>query len=134
MRALIPSFFAVQLAGLVAASPGLAFDLNGAWATDAADCPKIFAKKGNAIAFRPKSELHGGGFIIDGNTIRGKTAKCTIKQRREEGGTLQLIASCATDVLLSNMQFSLRIVNDNKVSRIFPGMEGMELAYDRCAF
>ena len=42
------------------------------------------------------------------------------------------MAACATDIMLSNVQFSLRVVNENKVSRIFPGMEGMELAYDRC--
>jgi hypothetical protein len=113
-------------------SPSHALDLNGAWATDAADCQKIFVKKGNAISFRPQSELHGGGFIIDGNTIRGKAAKCVIKARREDGEIIHLMAACATDIMLSNVQFSLRVVNENKVSRIFPGMEGMELAYDRC--
>jgi hypothetical protein len=46
---------------------------------------------------------------------------------------LQLIAACATDIMLSDVQFSLKIVSDNKVSRIFPGMEGIELSFDRCS-
>ena len=110
-----------------------AIDLTGAWATDAADCQKIFVKKGKVISFQPRSELHGGGFIIDGNSIRGKAAKCAIKARREDGQLIHLIAACATDIMLSNVQFSLRVVSENKVSRIFPGMEGMEVAYYRCS-
>ena len=35
--------------------------------------------------------------------------------------------------MLSDVQFSLKIVNDNKVSRVFPGMEGIELSFDRCS-
>jgi hypothetical protein len=134
MRALTRACLALQLAAAaVVSSPSLAFDLNGAWATDAANCEKIFAKKGNAIAYRSRSELHGSGFIIEANKIRGRTANCVIKTRRQAGDIIHLLAGCATDVMLSSMQFSLRIVNENKVLRIFPGMEGMELAYDRCS-
>ena len=77
--------------------------------------------------------MHGSGFVVEGNSIRGKAAKCTIKARRQEGEILHLIAACATDIMLSDVQFSLKIVNDNKVSRVFPGMEGIELAFDRCS-
>jgi hypothetical protein len=109
-----------------------AFDLNGAWASDAKFCSNIFERKGKALSFRRESELHGSGFIIDGNTIRGKAAKCAIKARKDAGEIINLVATCATDIMLSDVQFSMRIINDNKVSRIFPGMEGMELTYDRC--
>jgi hypothetical protein len=43
------------------------------------------------------------------------------------------VAACATDIMLSDVQFSLRVINDDKVSRIFPGMEGIELSFDRCS-
>jgi hypothetical protein len=42
------------------------------------------------------------------------------------------MAACATDLMLSDVQFSLKMVNENRVFRIFPGMEGIELSYDRC--
>jgi hypothetical protein len=123
----------VQILGLTSAlSPAHAFDLNGAWASDANLCSKIFENNGKEISFHRDSELHGSGFIIDGKTIRGKAAKCAIKTRKDAGDIINLIASCATDIMLSNMQFSLRVVNEDKISRIFPGMEGMELSYDRC--
>jgi hypothetical protein len=102
-------------------------------ATDANICSKIFKRKGKSVSFRPESEVYGSGFIVDGSSIRGKAAKCTIKARRQEGEILHLIAACATDIMLSDVQFSLKIISDNKVSRIFPGMEGIELSFDRCS-
>jgi hypothetical protein len=90
-------------------------------------------EKRKDISFRPESEVHGGGFIIEGNSIRGRTAKCSIKTRRENGEIIHLVAACATDIMLSDVQFSLRVINDDKVSRIFPGMEGIELSFDRCS-
>lgn len=123
---------AVGLVLLGSAAP--AMDLDGAWATDRAVCPKIFVKTGGSIAFRPESELHGSGFIIEGNTIRGTSARCTIKARKEDGATVHLLASCATDIMLSSMQFSVKVIGPDKISRVFPGMDGMELGYDRCSF
>ena len=124
----------IPIAGvLILSSSSHALDLTGAWATDGSVCRKIFQRKGNSISFRPESEVHGSGFVVEGNSIRGKAAKCTIKARRQEGEILHLIAACATDIMLSDVQFSLKIVNDNKVSRVFPGMEGIELAFDRCS-
>ena len=61
--------------------------------TDAWLCDKIFVKAGNAVSFRPDSELYGSGFIIDGNRIRGQPAKCEIKSRRESRLVTHLIAS-----------------------------------------
>lgn len=110
-----------------------AFDLNGAWATDKSVCQKIFQRKGKSISFRPESEVHGSGFIIEGNSIRGKAAKCAIKARRESGEMIYLVAGCATDIMLSDLQFSLKVVDENKLSRVFPGMEGIELSFDRCS-
>ena len=102
-----PSLLTVPMAALsILASPAHALDLNGAWATDAAACEKLFVKKGKSFAFRPELEVPGGGFIVDGNTIRGKTANCTIKARKETGQIIHLLASCSTDIMLSDVQFA----------------------------
>lgn len=128
------SLLIVPLAALsILASPAHALDMTGAWATDAAACEKLFVKKGKSFAFRPELEVPGGGFIVDGNTIRGKTANCTIKARKETAQIIHLLASCSTDIMLSDVQFSAKIVNENRITRIFPGLEGVEISYDRCA-
>jgi len=100
--------------------------------TDASLCDKVFVKA--AVSFRPDSELYGSGFIIDGNRIRGQSAKCEIKSRRESGLVTHLIASCATDIMFSSVQFSLKVIDENRVIRVFPEMPDMEVPYARCPF
>ena len=35
-------------------------------------------------------------------------------------------------IMLSNVQFELNVVNSDKIRRLFPGMEDMEIFYYRC--
>jgi hypothetical protein len=111
-----------------------AAELTGAWAPDADKCDKVFVRRGRVkqIDFAEFSSLHGGGFIIEADRLRGKFAKCTIKTRKEDGQGLNLIAGCATDIMLSNVQFVLKVVDDDNITRLFPGIEGMEVKYHRC--
>ena len=112
--------------------PSGAFDLNGVWATDAALCDKMFEKRGSQVMFTEISDLYGSGFVIDGTRIKGKMAQCTIKSQKEDGGTLQIAAACATAIMHQDVEFSLKIVNDKAITRLFPGMSGMEVIYYRC--
>jgi hypothetical protein len=113
-----------------------AVELTGAWAAYADKCNEVFVRRGRArqIGFAEFSSIHGGGFIISANQLRGKFAKCTIKTRKEDGQSLNLIAACATDIMLSNVQFVLKVVDDDNMTRVFPGIEGMEVKYHRCQF
>jgi hypothetical protein len=112
--------------------PCSAFDLSGIWATDPELCGKMFEKRGSEVTFTPLSDLYGSGFVVDGTRIKGKMAQCTIQSQKQNGEMLQLEAACATEIMRSDMQFSLKIVNDKAISRGFPGMSGMEVTYYRC--
>ena len=127
------AYAALVLATSIAMSgSATAFDLNGAWASDAGNCAKIFERKGSQVAFTEMSDVYGGGFMIEGDQIIGKFARCRIKARKDEGATINLVAACATDIMLQSVQFSLRELDANNVIRMFPGMEGMEIRYARC--
>lgn len=116
------------------ASPAQAADLNGSWATDASVCNKVFIKKEGAISFQQDSDQYGGGFIMEGNRVRGQMQTCTIKARKEDGNVIHMIAACASDIMASNVQFSARVIDDNTIARIFPGMpEELEISYSRCS-
>lgn len=128
---------AVSAALLLAASitisdPAIALDLSGAWATDADNCAKVFVHKGGQVSFTDMSDVYGGGFIVEGDQITGKFARCRIKAKKDDGATINLVAACASDIMLSSVQFSLREVDANSMIRMFPGMDGMEIKYARC--
>jgi hypothetical protein len=121
-------------AGLHGPGPAVAADLSGAWATSADECSNVFVRRGRAkqIEFSALSDQHGGGFIVEADRLRGKFARCKIKSRKEDGDTINILAGCATDIMLSNVQFSLKMLDPNKISRIFPGIEDMAIIYHRC--
>ncbi len=135
------AFRNLVLAMAIAAGSGLlspleanAFELTGAWATSAEQCSKVFARKGraNQVNFTNFSGVYGGGFIAEANRLRGKFENCSIKSRKETGQTINLVVACASGIMLSNVQFFLKVLDDNTISREFPGMEGMEATYHRC--
>lgn len=123
---------ALAAAWMLAAGSALALDLNGAWATDADNCAKVFVHKGGQVSFTEMSDVYGGGFIVEGDQITGKFARCRIKAKKDDGATINMVAACASDIMLSSVQFSLREVDANSVIRMFPGMDGMEIKYARC--
>ena len=112
--------------------PAHAIDLNGVWTSDPALCDKMFIKKGKQVVFAPLSDLYGSGFIIDGNRIRGKVARCTIKSTKQDGDTVLLSATCSTIIAPQDLEFSLKTVDDNTVTRLIPGASAMRVNFHRC--
>jgi hypothetical protein len=97
-------------------------------------CGKVFARKGRAnhVNFTNFSGVYGGGFIAEANRVRGKFESCLIKSRKDSDQSVNLVVACASGIMLSNVQFFLKVIDDNTISREFPGMEGMEVKYHRC--
>jgi hypothetical protein len=124
--------FALSAVLLAPIAQAEAFDLSGAWATDGELCNRIFARKGSEIVFAELSDLYGSGFIIDGNRIIGKAARCTIESRKQDGEGLDLASACATSIMTQNMKFSLKIIDDNSIRRTIDDVPGMSLKYSRC--
>ncbi|MGZ5757943.1 MAG: hypothetical protein ACXWIH_30715 [Burkholderiales bacterium] len=131
--AILRQVLSVAFCSLVLSLPSQAADLTGVWASDASVCNKMFVKNANRVTFKDDADTYGSGFIIEGNKIRGRSATCDIKSRKEDGGTVHMVAGCATDIMLSNVQLSVKIIDENKISRIFPGIADMEMTYYRCS-
>ncbi|MDA9422244.1 hypothetical protein [Bradyrhizobium guangdongense] len=128
-----PAAVALSLSAILAMNGRAgAVDLNGAWATSADQCDKVFTREGGKLGFTEMSEVYGGGFIVDGDQLIGKSARCKVKVRRDVGTSVNLIATCATDIMLSSVQFSVKALDANSIARLFPGMEDMEIRYNRC--
>jgi hypothetical protein len=116
----------------ILAVPAIAADLAGMWVTNAENCSKVFVKKGSEMSLAEDSDIYGGGFIVEGNVIRGKIGRCTIKSRKSDGNALHLLTTCSTDLMLSNNPFDVVFKDDNTLSRVFPGDPDMSETYYRC--
>jgi hypothetical protein len=119
--------------GLMLPVEAHAIELTGAWASQTDLCKMVFTKTDRQVAFAEFSDLFGSGFIIDGNRIKGRSTRCTIKSRKQNGDMLELAASCATSIMTSSVNFNLKVIDDDNIERQFPGMDGMRLKYSRCS-
>ena len=106
--------------------------LDGAYATQADQCRKVFERKGSQIVFTKTSDMYGSGFIVNDRQIRGKMARCNVTKWTETDDTYNLLASCASDIIMDMTQFSLKMPDERRIVRLFPGMPGMEVTYYRC--
>jgi hypothetical protein len=113
--------------------PAHAIELTGAWASQSDLCKLVFTKKGNTVAFAEFSDLYGSGFLIEGNRIRGKAARCTITSRKQNGDNLELNASCASSIMTQKASFLLKVYDENNIARVIPDIENMEIKYTRCS-
>jgi hypothetical protein len=120
--------------GFLLSSQAQAFDLNGAWATGVDQCDKVFVKKGDRINFTEFSEEYGRGFVVNGNELRSKTSRCSIQSRKEVGDTIDFHAACASEIMASSVQVTVKILDNNSLVRIFqdPVFKGMDLTFYRC--
>jgi hypothetical protein len=115
-------------------SQATAFELTGAWATSADKCTKVFTRKGraNQVGFTTFPGVYGGGFIAEAGRLRSKAENCKVKSKKESDQIINLVVGCASGIMSSDVQFFLKVIDDNTISREFPGMEGMEVKYHRC--
>ena len=92
----------------------------------------VFSKTGDQLGFAELSDLYGSGFIVQGNRIIGKAARCTIEATKQSADGLELSTGCATSIMRQNVKFSLKIVDDNTIDRIVEEIPGMVIRYARC--
>ena len=113
-----------------------AFDLNGAWATDVAACGKLFQKnKDGVLSLAEGADMYGNGFVVRSDVIVGNNATCKILSHKVAGPVSHLVAKCAAEnVAFSTFQFSYRVNDDNSITRIYPGVEELNVNYGRCTF
>ena len=109
-----------------------AANINGVWVTNAAACSKMVAKKGKQTVLAADSDLYGSGFVVDGNVMRGKIATCKITSRKDDGATIHLKGTCATDITVTTNQFDIKMVDDNTLVRMVPGIPELDTLYYRC--
>jgi hypothetical protein len=43
---------------------------------------------------------------------------------KDDAQTVNILTSCASDIMLSKVQFELNMLNLDKIRRLFPGMKG----------
>src|SRR3954464_4090851 len=100
--------------------------LKGAWATDGADCTKIFEKSGDRIKFRDRSasySLDTGIIILKKDKVMGPIGGCTISATAEENHRFSAQLHCSDGLVSRDYSMSFQIIDETHFERIDPKSE-----------
>jgi hypothetical protein len=122
----------LAVAATAIGQPSLAVErLQGAWATSAASCDQVFAKRNGQLVFKHSAE-GWSGFIATGKHIRGANATCDVISSKQKGDVLTVLLGCKTAVIFETSSVSVRFKPDGDVLRFDPEFPEVETSYHRC--
>ena len=107
--------------GRVAEEPSAEFapesiaQLTGAWAYSAADCDKLFQRRGKALAFRQPIDKFAQAAIVESQRIRLPSATCQLERASKEAGALKVSADCQDSISYTPRTVFVKFKSDNEV-------------------
>lgn len=123
---------AVVVINLLPAASHAADRLQGAWVIDATTCDTVFARRNGKLVV--KRSLEGwSGFIVDGKSVRGANASCTLRSTKHNGDVTTFLLDCSDKIMFGSMSVSARFENDDRFIRFDPNFPEVQTVYNRCS-
>jgi hypothetical protein len=89
--------------------------LTGAWAYSAADCAKLFQRRGKALAYKQPIDKFAQAAIVESQRIRLPSATCQLERASQEGGALKVSADCQDSISHTSRTVYIKLKSDNEV-------------------
>jgi hypothetical protein len=114
-----------------AAPPALPF-LQGAWVVEGSRCDATFFRQGTSIQFVRRGATKREGIVIKGNRVEDSRMRCTIAKSKAADGRQDLLLSCFSGLLVSQIGLSLRAADEDTLIRTISGFPEDEIRLRRC--
>jgi hypothetical protein len=112
------------------AASGDSFD--GAWVMEGGTCASVFTTKDGKMDFAKNQGTDLPGVLINGNQIRGLTSTCSIASRTKSADTIKLRLHCESQIMFGDMTVSIKVKDDDTISRVDPDFPEVTTTYHRC--
>ena len=135
MRTITTILSATVLAVMLAAPQARAEalpDLQGGWIDASLSCADVFNTSNGKLVLRNDDGFNVGGFIVEGNRIKGQARGCTVDRSVRKGSTITLLMSCQDSVLASAQEIRLKLNKDGTVTRTLAGFNDFSQTFKRC--
>ncbi len=96
-------------------APQSVAQLVGAWASSAADCDRLFQRRGRALAYRQPVDKFAQAAIVEPQRIRLPSAVCRLETATREGGALRLSADCQDSISYTSRTVYIKLRSDTEV-------------------
>ncbi len=89
--------------------------LVGAWASSAADCDKLFQRRGRALAYRQPVDKFAQAAIVEPQRIRLPSAVCRLETATRKAGALRLSADCQDSISYTSRTVYIKLRSDTEL-------------------
>ncbi len=89
--------------------------LAGAWAGSAADCKKIFERRGKTLSFRQPVDRFARAVIIESQRIRLPTGVCQLERASKQGGALKVSGDCQDSISYTSATAYVKLRSKNQI-------------------
>jgi HlyD family secretion protein len=117
--------------GAVFAPESLA-QLAGAWTQSAADCKRLFQRRGSAVAFRQPVDQFAQAAIIESQRIRLPTGVCRLERASRKGGALEVSGECQDSISYTSRTAYIKLRSKNEIVFNPNGDPTLDTSMTRC--
>jgi HlyD family secretion protein len=106
--------------------------LAGAWTQSAADCKKLFQRRGSAVAYRQPVDRFAQAAIIESQRIRLPTGVCRLERASHESGALKVSGECQDSISYTSRTAYVKLRSKNEIVFNPNGDPALDTSMTRC--
>ena len=114
------------------AAPESLAQLAGAWTQSAADCKKLFQRRGGALTFRQPVDQFAQAVIIESQRIRLPTGVCRLERASRKGGALEVSGDCQDSISYTSRTAYVKLRSKNEIVFNPSGDSALDTSMTRC--
>jgi hypothetical protein len=124
--------FALAAPTRAAAAGAIDPRLIGAWAASAADCQKLFERKGGELTYRQPVDQFAQAFIIEPGQIRSPTGTCRIHSAARDKDGVAVSLDCQDSISFQSETVHFTIRSGAEIVFGPTGGPSLDTTYQKC--
>jgi hypothetical protein len=119
--------------GSVGLADSLDARLAGAWAPSAADCAKLFQRRGGALTFRQPIDKFAQAEIIGPQTILAPSSSCRVLSVSRENGAIKVNTECNDSISFRQESVWIKVQPSGEIVYSPTGDPALGTTFIKCA-
>ncbi len=106
--------------------------LAGAWTTSQPDCPKLFVRRGGALAYRQPVDKFAQAAIIEPNVILLPASTCHVQRVSHANGVIKITADCNDSISYTTQALEIQVKSSGEIVYSPTGDPALDTTLIKC--
>ena len=106
--------------------------LAGAWTTSQSDCPKLFVRRGGALAYRQPVDKFAQAAIIEPSVILLPASTCHVQRVSHANGVIKITADCNNSISYTTQALEIQVKSSGEIVYSPTGDPALDTTLIKC--